>query len=92
MRFLSPLSGIGHVNLPVAPIAHIRRTRAAAAASGGEAASRIPSMRFAASLLGSRNTQAGSSAGLTVIQFTTRSLSRQKPIGSSSTSFRVRRG
>jgi len=35
MRFFNPLSGIGQMNLLVAPIAHIRRTRAAIAASGG---------------------------------------------------------
>ena len=35
---------------------------------------------------------AGSSAGLSAIQFTTRSLSRQKPMGSMSASRRARRG
>ena len=33
MRFLSPLSGIGQMNLPVDPIAHVRRVLASAASS-----------------------------------------------------------
>ena len=37
MRFFSPLSGIGQMNFPVAPIAHVSRTRAAAASASSAA-------------------------------------------------------
>src|SRR5207302_503113 len=73
-RFFSPLSGIGQMNLPVVPMAHMRRTRA----SGSSA---LPNMRLAASSSGSRKTWARMRAGSSIIQLTTRSESRQKPSG-----------
>src|SRR3989449_7465047 len=76
MRFFSPLSGMGQMNFPVAPMDHMSRTRVAAAASGG---SDGPNIRFAASPAGSRKMRPRSASRSSIIQLTTGSASRQKP-------------
>ena len=89
MRFLSPLSGIGQMNLPVAPMAHVSRVRASAPAS---ASSGTANIAFAAGPSGRWNTNPGISAGPCSIQLTTGASSSQSPIGSMRASRLTRAG
>ena len=89
MRFFNPLSGIGQMNLPVHPMAQVRRVRARAPSSGS---SGMENSAFAATPSGSRNTYPGRSWGATSIQLVTGASSRQSPMGSMSASRRTRDG
>ena len=83
MRFARPLSGIGQTNFDVQPIAHVRPTIAAMAASGSSGG---VNMARATSPSGSWKSSAGSCSGAAATQLATGWSSSQRPIGSSSTS------
>ena len=89
MRLPSPLSGIGQMNLPVAPIAQVSRVRASAPSSGSSGTANIAR---AAAPSGLSNTWAAISTGPSSIQLTTGASSRQSPIGSMSARRRTRAG
>ncbi len=87
IRFFSPLSGMGQMNLPVAPMAQVSRVRASAASSKF---SGMENSALAGALSGSTNTYFGRSAGATSIQLVTGASSRHSPMGSTSTSRGIR--